>query len=201
MARLRNEDAEQIVRELADALDEMLDKSCFEMAPLWLQETRRAREELGEHAIAQADFEPGRRYLALSPGQRSKYRGLASWRHAVVWRDVLPHLDEDFGRAVEAIYFTPYPDNTPPYAWSRRATACPRVHEFASATTLKNWGKEGANATGVRLVDECAQLLCGTVADEVRAGLLRCATRKSVHEVLKLDEFELWKKPDDRIRR
>ncbi len=199
--RLSPEQAERIVEELAGALEEMVDRSCFEMAALWQAETRRARRELGEHAIREADFEPSPRYLRLSPGQRSKYRGLASWRHACLWRDIVPRIDDDFGRAVDAVYFTPYPRNEPPYAWSSRASACPRLADFPNATTLKNWGKEGAWASGDLLAAECAKLLVGDRADEIRAAILRCASRRSVHEVLKLDDFPLWTDPDDRINR
>ena len=193
--------ADDLVEELSAALDTMLDCTCWEMAPLWLEETRRAREDLGDRAIAEAGFEPSGRYRALSKGARSRYRGLAAWRHAVLWLETLTAIDGDFALALEAVYFTPYPDDTPPYAWSQSATACPGVGDFPSPSTLKVWAKEGAWESVEVLIGQRSKLMVGSRADEVRAGVLRCATRRSVRVVLKLDDHDRWVAAEKRLGR
>lgn len=180
-------EAEQLVDELADALVAMIDASCVEMGPLWLADTHALRAELTGQVLTTLGFEPSPRFLALSKGARSKYRGLAAWRHAVLWMDILPAVDRDYARALEAVYFTAYPANSPPYAWSRSAKACPRVSEFASPSTLKTWAAEGAWLAVDRLIEVQATLMTGSRLQELTGQFIHRATRRSLRDVLKLD--------------
>lgn len=186
--RLTEEQANDLVESLAEALESLVDRTCLDMAPLWLEATLQARLPLGSHGWD--TFHPSDRYLRLGKGGRSKYRGLAAWRHAVLWRGCLERLT-DWRSALEATYFTPYPDNAPPYAWSQRATGIPG---FASPTTLKEQAKNGAWETVQHLLDEQATPPADARAELV-ADLLRVATRESLRDTLKLEEHEPWKRP------
>ncbi len=188
-------DADALVEALAVALEQMVDASCVTMAPLWLESTRRARAEHGLAAPAAPSFEVDPSYLRMRAPSRTRYRQLAAWRHAVVWRRVRERLDcdPDFVRAVDAVYFTPCA-NEPPYAWTQSASSMPSIASFPSATTAKEWAKEGAWA--------CARALYVERRGVERAGwgglavfdLLGPATRPSLTDVLKLEEMEDWSK-------
>lgn len=136
-------------------------------------------------------LEPSARYLALGKGSRSKYRGLAAWRHACLWRDALA---ERVREAVSILYFTPYPSNAPPYSWSRSAADAPGVERFKGPRELKTHGKDGCWTTVQRLKEEQhAWLSDGSWAAEVRARILRVGCRESLTDVLKLEDKPLWK--------
>ncbi|MFT5685540.1 MAG: hypothetical protein ACI8RZ_006494, partial [Myxococcota bacterium] len=148
MSTLTDEQAKALTDELAEALETMIDTSCADMGPLWLEATRRARNGLGSARVPNLGFAPSAKYLALGKSSRSKYRGLAAWRHAVLWQGVLGEIeDEDFREALRTVYFTPFPTNKPPYAWSSKASAAPGVGQFESPTTLKHQAKEGCFQT------------------------------------------------------
>ena len=186
--RLTDSEAEVLIEELAAALEAMVDHTCDDMGPLWLEATREARQNLEDHGLADLGFAPSPRYVALSKGARSRYRSLAAWRHAVLWQPVRVS-DRDYRAAMETVYFSFYPDNAPPYAWSSRASEAPGVERWPSPTTLKHQAKEGCcdalaqlRSIERRLKDE------GSWATELRALLLKPATRDSLRDVLKLEE-------------
>jgi hypothetical protein len=179
----------QLIDELAQALEEMVDKSCPSMASLWQQGTWRARTRLGS-TLPVLDFVPTRAIMQLGKSAQTKYVSLACWRHAVLWRSVLERVDEDYRRAVETMYFTPFPPDAPPYAWSRKAAAAPGIGDFESPTDLKNWAKEGCWASIEALRAECRRLIedDGSLLAEMVKELLAPAIRKSVKDVLKLED-------------
>lgn len=179
-----------LVDDLAAALELMIDQSCPDMGPLWVEATRAERAYLGDAAVSELGFTPSPRYRSLSKGSRSRYRGLAAWRHAILWRKIeLRIQDSDFRAALRAVYFTPYPDNTPPYAWSSKATGAPDVRRFESPTTLKEQAKEGCWHALRLLSAERAELGArGDWLSELCALLLRPAVRDSNRELLKLED-------------
>lgn len=187
---LTPEQHDELVDALAEALEEMIDQSCPDMGPLWVEATRAERAYLGESALSELGFRPSPRYMSLSKGARSRYRGLAAWRHAVVWRRIQPRIeDPDFRAALRAVYFTPFPDNAPPYAWSSRASDAPDVESFESPTTLKHHAKEGCWHTLRLLSAERDTLKArGDWLSELCALLLRPAVRDSNRELLKLED-------------
>lgn len=183
---------EELLDGLAEALEQLQARTCPDMVPLWLESTREARSELGGDPSEVLPFEPSPRYLGLGKGGRSRYRGLAAWRHATLWRSALAAVpDDDFRRAVEAVYFSPFPSNEPPYAWSSRASEAPAVDQFPSATTLKHWAREGCQIILERLRAERRALeerrdWCS----ELTSLFLRPGTRDSLHDVLKLEDIQ-----------
>lgn len=186
-------EAETLVEELAVALEELMDQTCADMGPLWVEATRNARAFLDEHATFTLGFAPSPRFVGLSKGARSRYRELAAWRHAVLWREVTPRVeDEEYREAMRVVYFTRYPDNEPPYAWSQRASDAPGVAAFGSATTLKHRAKEGCWHAVRILRRERLALKQGAWSEELRAELLRAATGSSLRDVLKLEELPEW---------
>ncbi|HND33876.1 MAG TPA: hypothetical protein PLA94_27945, partial [Myxococcota bacterium] len=72
--RLTDSEAEVLIEELAAALEAMVDHTCDDMGPLWLEATREARQNLEDHGLADLGFAPSPRYVALSKGARSRYR-------------------------------------------------------------------------------------------------------------------------------
>lgn len=189
---LTEQERDHLTEEIASALEQMMDLTCAEMGPLWLEATRQQRVHLG--TVNELPFRPSPKYLALNKSSRSKYRGLAAWRHAVMWQDVLVEVaDGDYRAATEAMYFTPYPANEPPYAWSRSGERAPGVASFGTATTLKDYAKEGAWHTVAALRRRARELEAnGSWHFEVRAGLVRVGCRDSLVDVLKLEALPPW---------
>ena len=196
--RLTEPEAEALVEELATALEAMLDRTCADMGPLWLQATASARRYLGPHGVPELGFQPSERYLRLGKGSRSKYRALAAWRHGALWRDALREdvLGDRAHDAVAAVYFTPYPSNAPPYAWSRSAAEAPGVERFDGPADLKDEAKGGCWRLVAHLAAEQRRL--GPDGDQrdwpaqVRARLLRPACRTSLRDLLKLEDMPPW---------
>jgi hypothetical protein len=188
---LTPEQAAALVDRLSENLERMMNLSCAEMGPLWLAATRQQRKPLGQAESMALPFEPSKRFFALSKGVRSKYRALATWRHCCLMQDAIEQLeDAEFRSAMVAVYFTPYPADTPPYAWSSRASAAPAVAEFPSPTSLKHQAKEGCHETVLLLMGAEAELRSsGSWHDEVRAGLVGTGCRKTVRDVLKLEDL------------
>ena len=142
--RLSDKEDAKLVAELAAALEEAVDRSCLETAPLWLEATRRHRAELARTEMS-VPWTASAKYLALGRPSRSKYRSLAVWRHAVVWKQVLPTLSPaEQKRALETIYFTKFPSNVPPYAWSKAAASAPGVKDFGGPRPLKALARAAA---------------------------------------------------------
>ena len=188
--------ADALVDELAAALEEMVARSCADMAPLWLDATRSARALIGDDAVPELGFVPSPRFMALSKGARSRYRALAAWRHAVLWqRAHVSVADAEFHDAMEVVYFTAYPDNAPPYSWSQSAAKAPGVERFESPTTLKNHAKEGCwHSVDALLRRKAALLARQDWESELRSRLLRPATRRSLRELLKLESHPHWER-------
>jgi len=184
---------EAIIDRLAGALDALRVRTCQEMVSLWVEATRRERELLGE-VFDDLGFLVSKRYRALSAGARSRYRYLATWRHAVLCEDAIERVaDPDYAAAVRVVYFTPYAANKPPYAWSSRASEAPGADRFPSATTLKHYAKEGAWEAGAVLREIVRELSRDpSFYAEVRAAFVRSGCRDTVREVLKLEDHPRW---------
>ncbi len=152
-----------LLEELAASLEALHDRTCPEMAALWIDGTRRERTELGEATFTRLPFEMSERYRKLGPSGQTKYRGLALWRFAVLWREVAARVPEPEHRdALLAMYFTPYPLDEPPYSWSQRASAAPDVARFGGPSELKKFAKEGCWHSLVVLVSEAKRLEVAT---------------------------------------
>ncbi len=184
---------EALLDELADALQEVVESSCAEMAPLWLAGTRLARRDL-TRTVPDLGIELSEACRRLSRGTQNRYRALACWRHALVWKGVLAEVDPDFAQATRALYFSPYPEGTPPYAWSQRVSDAPNAAEFPSAQTLKDWAKEGCWSSVEALRQRCREHPEKTVRDEVELRLLKVSCRDTLSDVLKLDAHKNWSK-------
>jgi hypothetical protein len=195
---LTETEADALVDELATALEAMVDRSCADMGPLWLDATAMARRYLGAHAVPEMGFRPSERYLRLGKSSRCKYRTLAAWRHGALWRNAL--TDEVLGDracdAVAVVYFSPYPKNEPPYAWSRSAAGAPGVERFDGPADLKDEAKGGCWRLVAHLRAEQRQL--GAEGDQrdwpaqVRARILRPACRDTLRDLLKLEDLPPW---------
>lgn len=175
-----------------DALDAMVARTCPSMRTLWLAATlKRRRHWLGDDVttLPASVVPPGWRNLSKS--SRSKYGALAVWRHAVVWK--LLHFLERTGapryEELQSIWFSPYPDDLPPFAWSQRLTQAPST---GRATDLRR-----------RLAaDACCQTILelrslverrdfdarGSMPDMREDDLLVDATRETLLDVLKLQD-------------
>lgn len=190
--KLSEDEEERLVDELAAALQGVVETSCGEMAPLWLAGTRLARRDLSS-TVPDLGFPLSDACARLSRGTQNRYRALACWRHALLWRGVLEQVDPDFARAVTALYFTPYPDGRPPYAWSRRVSSAPRADCFKTADTLKHWAKQGCWDSVERLRSHCRDLPEQTVCDEVVLRIVKTGCRDTLRDVLKLDDhYDPW---------
>ena len=189
--RISKEDSTQMIDELATALQKMVNTSCQDMLPLWLAGTRLARKHLTD-TVRTLPFTPSEKYLNFSRGRKSQYTAVACWRLAVIWKGILPKVDRDFAQATKAIYFTPYPKNEPPYAWSSKPSDAPDVTSFASPATLKNQSKEGVwqliEVLHSVYHDTCSQSYKG----EIERLFLEQGMRKSLRERFHLKEFGEW---------
>lgn len=183
----------EIASELAYALDEMVDVTCQDMAPLWLDATHRERAFLDDRVHGALGFEPSARYRGLSKGAKSKYRGLAAWRHAVVWRGVIDRIEDPaFRGAMVSIYFSPYPKNEPPYSWSSSAADAPGAARAGGPRELKKLAKEGCFVALMDLRRVRAELQEGQDEESRHLSeLLKAATRKSLVDELKLEDHDL----------
>lgn len=188
-----NANINTLIDEVVTALEKLEDTSCPEMVPIWLDGTRLARRDLPSDAQPTLGFTPSERYLRLGRSGQNKWRAVACWRHAVLWTGALDSVDPDFARAVTAIFFTPFPSNKPPYAWSGKPSASPNAPEFSSVTDLKNWGKEGAWQSVKAVRDELRQERAVTLSDELRHALLKTGCRDTVRDALKLRDHPKWK--------
>jgi hypothetical protein len=175
-----------LVDALADALEQLLDRSCMEMVPLWFHATRRARELLPSMQ-PRSEFESSPHLLAASKSTISKYGALAAWRHAVLWQRSRDALDADDRAVIDAIYFTPCP-NRPPFAWSQSAAACPALPPGANPSWVKERARDVAEVL-LNALRAQAERCDGSVRGEVEQKLLGVATRSTLDEVLKITEI------------
>ncbi len=187
-----------LVEGLEKALLELRDRSCPTMVALWLDASRRPRKKLGTQATQSLGFTPSPHFMELGKSQRSKYRSLSLWRHAVLWRDVLGAMPQSPSRsALEVIYFTQYPPDERPYSWSKAAANAPGANNVAGPRQLKHLASQGAGQSLKLLWDEKTALAgsATTPAANVEVELLGLSTRDSLDDVLKLTDREDYKNP------
>ena len=190
--RLTESQDAALVSELAAALEEAVDRSCPETAALWLAATIRCRSEL-MHTELTLGFAPSAKFLALGRSSRTKYRSLAVWRHAVLWKEVLPKLKGDQEKqALEAVYFTPFPQNTPPYAWSSAASNAPGIQAFDGPRQLKRLAKLGAEKSVRSLCAYIEKLDKTQLLGELTYKLIKPGVSTSACDVLKLEKTDLY---------
>lgn len=190
--RLSEAQDADLVSELAAALEQAVDSSCPETAALWLAATRRSRSELMRTTLT-LGFSPSAKFLALGRASRSKYRSLAVWRHAMLWKGVLPKLKGgQEKRALEAVYFTPFPENAPPYAWSSAASKAPGVRDFDGPRQLKRLAKLGAESSVRALCSYLEKLDKSDALGELTYKLIRPGVSTSACDVLKLEKTDLY---------
>lgn len=180
---------------LAEHLRDMVEQSCRSMAPLWLEDSRRARRGLEELATADLGFVPSDTVLRLGKSSRSKYRKFAAWRHAVLWRRTLDSVEAPYAKAVSDMYFTPFPADETPFAYSECASDAPAARDYPSVTAFVDGAKEGCFASLKVLLEDLSRVSRDAApvgeqakVDAVTERLLKSATSKSVEHVLKLDE-------------
>lgn len=189
---MSTDQTEKLLDELADALQAVVESSCAEMVPLWLAGTRLARRDLPS-TLDDMGFSPSARYAGLGRGTQNRYRQLACWRHAMVWRGKLAEVDDRYRPAVEALYFTPYPAGEPPYAWSEKPSDAPDAPRFDSPTLLRDRAKRGCFQAVAVLRRELRELPFTTLYDEVVRSLVRTGCRDTLKDTLKLeDRFGRW---------
>jgi hypothetical protein len=182
---------EELVDELADALELLLDTSgCADMGPLWWQATRDARDQWMRPSTP-ANLALSPRLRAMSKSSRSKYRVLAAWRFGVLLEQVQPSVDAQ-AKAVSAIYFTPYDRNEPPYSWSSRVGSSPAA--FSTPSELKELSADGCWDLVCQLRSRVLEL--HEELERVtwrRAEIIEAGLRRTLRDVLKLeDRWESW---------
>lgn len=190
--RLNEAEDAALVSELAAALEEAVDCSCPETAALWLAATTRTRSEL-MHTELTLGFVPSDKFLALGRSSRTKYRCLAVWRHAVLWKGVLPKVPgQKEKQALEAVYFTPYPKNEPPYAWSSAASEAPGIQAFDGPRQLKKLARSGAEQSLHLLCSYLKQLDSKHLLEDLTFKLIKPAVTTSACDVLKLEKTDIY---------
>lgn len=179
------QDESSLADELAEALEQMVDTTCLDMLPLYVQATKPAAKRHLESTSALGHVSP--RVLKMSRSSRTKYGVLAAFRHAVIWTGVLDDVDPDFGRAVRDLYFTPYPRNRAPYAWTARSSECPAAGRWQEGPNhLDRMAKEGCWAAICLLRGIVAE--GGDAMQQARADFVACALKKTAKDVLRLEE-------------
>lgn len=172
----KNENA-ALSEALAKTLEELRERTCADMVPLWLAATAKVRASLFP-----ADAPPGwlasENYRCLSKAAQSKYRTLAVWRHAVLWKGL-----HEKRPALRAVYFTPYRENRPPYAYTRSARPI---------------AKQAPSDLKFDAAEQCAETLHKLREARDHLGdqsaplheLLCLATRPTLYDVLKLEKHD-----------
>lgn len=182
-----------LANELARALDEVVNRTgCKSTYRLWAEATQSTRERIfGGTSL-------GVRLAAVVPmmsaPSRSKYRALAAWRHAVIWRGALEHIQPvDRERlAVSGIWFTRVAVDATPFSWSKKTSSAPHVHHFAGPAEMRDLAKSGCWQSVEFLRKHAEDLVAAR--DTSRAALLQeCVlSRESLSDVLGIDH--LWRK-------
>lgn len=187
--RLSEAEEGQLVQELAAALEEVVETTgCLDMLPLYLMATLRPRREfLADDPWGRAAPPLTPRLAGMVKGSRSKYGALAAWRHGVLWRGAREHIDPEFRAAMDTLYFTPYAENAPPYAWTRRSSEAPGADRFPSPNELDRFAREGCWEAVQALRVECLPG-GGTLRDEAQRAFVRAGVKKSLRDVLRLEE-------------
>ena len=178
-----------LLDEVLEVLGDMVEVTCPSMRPLWLDLTRGMRAEMLEEPVAIPAYPP--HLLQAGKASRSKYRALAGWRHAVVWQDLLDAGDGGRLEALELIYFQPYPEDRPPYAYSARSSAAPGVSTDASIARVRQVARREARDTLVRLASRWIELFeAGSKAAAYSREFLALSRRASLRDVLKLESAD-----------
>ncbi|MCK6517370.1 hypothetical protein L6R46_20195 [Myxococcota bacterium] len=191
LPRFEMTEAEELalIDELLDVLDQVIETSgCPDMAPLWLLATRAARAEYLRRAES-LPLQVPTHIQEWAKSMRSKYAGLAAWRHSVLLEGLLGSLDPPLASAVEAIYFTPAEQNRPPYSWSRASSRHPRASEWSSASVLDLRARRGCLET-VMLIQQRVDAARGgaSLVVEARTKILETGARDgTLRDVLRYD--------------
>jgi len=193
---------ETLLDSLAVALGEMVDMTCPDMRPLWLELSLPVRHRLLEGAGERLPEVPERLKVPISKASRSKYKSLAGWRHTLVWQGWL--LAPEPGRktqtgtpdargAVAAIYFTPYPLNRPPYAFSGQTSAIPGLDSTVSSVgRLRALARRGCWESIKWIRGRYRYLQSAELDDDLE--FLELGLKRSLRDVLKLEKH--WDKDD-----
>ena len=193
MAAFMDEEEENaLLDEILEVLDQVVETSgCRDMWHLWLRDTDRIRRELIRSVPERVTGVPDH-LQAFSRSKRSKYGALAAWRHAVLMADALEddEIDERCGQAVRDIYFTPFPENKPPYSWSKCSSSCPGARCWDSPTVLDLRAAQGCRDSVERLKARVDEDAGQSVADELRRRLLERGTRDTLRDVLRYDTLD-----------
>jgi hypothetical protein len=189
--QMTEEEENRLLDELLDVLDRVVETSgCRDMVPLWMLATRAARTE----HIRSVDGPP----LGVPPhiqawarSMRSKYAGLAAWRHAMLAERILEALDASSARAVDAIYFTPTV-NEPPYSWSKASSRHPSATEWPSPTVLDLRARQGCRDSVHLLEQRVEEARRGaSPAVEARAAIVETGARHgTLRDVLRYRDIE-----------
>lgn len=194
---MTQEEEDRLLDELLDVLDRVVAASgCRDMAPLWLLATRAAR---GEHfrSVEGPAIQVPIQIRAWAKSMRSKYAGLAAWRHAVLLERVLDALDPASARAVEAMYFTPAEENAPPYSWSRASARHPSAGEWPSASTFDQRARRGCRESVVLIHKRVDKTREGaTLVAEARAAVVETGARDgTLRDVLRYADLDRGESP------
>ena len=183
---------------LSAALEEMIEATCLDMLPLWLEATQRLRKKYFDKAIPEV---PDHLKQGFSDSTRSKYKALAKWRHGVFWQDLLVEEFRDSPKegsllhgelrryaedmpTLRAIYFSPC-ENEPPYSYSQKKSA-------ASGIDIGIDSEDAIIRRCVRAAWITIKLIELRWREEEggpKSDFLKAAVPKTLNDVLKLSDF------------
>lgn len=178
-----NESTEALIDEVMDALGEMVEMTCPTMRVLWLEHSRAVREELCTEPEALPDYPE---YLLGAPNKskRSRYRALSGWRHVVVWLSLV-----DRSTPMGRIYFQPFPEDRPPFSYSRRTSSAPGVTPDANVSRLRSQAAQQIKGTLERL--RPASTEPGTLTGRQRRMFMDLGRERGLRDILKLEDCSL----------
>lgn len=183
--RLSDAEEIQLTNELLDALDEVEATSgCLDMIPLWFLATREPRAEFLKSDGVIQNVPP--HIKGWRPPKRSKYTALAAWRHAVLWQRLLDGLVQKYRNAVQDLYFTPFPENQPPYSWSRASSRAPGAGRYSSPSVLDDRARRGCAQLLEQLTARAEPPDGASLLDEARAAFIARGARKTLRDVLRI---------------
>lgn len=206
---LDEEEEQALLDELGDALRQMEGKTCMQMVPIWLEHTSEIRAEL-EGTFDLPDTSDCTGYVQDSPDWDPKYNAMAGWRHAVVWQKLdtkglpapleewEPHEEgvaeeiEKYSRetreAMQRIYFTEYPENESPYAWSRKTS--PVTPSELTVTQLRRKAMRGCWASLHLLKQIYSRIWWETEGyDDPRVQFLKKGMYGTLDDLLKFSDY------------
>jgi hypothetical protein len=189
-ARLEAEEEQCLVAELEDALGQVVRASgCADMLGLWLFAVSRPRAEfLRAEGVVTGVPE---HIAAWKRPMRTKYAALAHWRHVVLWRGVLDRIANLRHRtAVRDMYFTPAPENAPPFSWSKASSRSPAARRYRGPNAFDIAAKAGCRNTLDTIERITATEANGTTVEhEARAAFIDLRPRLgSLRDVLRIED-------------